>query len=143
MEDALKVLAEMKSAGASVEDREAKLVSTEAQLRMLLSNRASATREGTMNRPVRKPLANIYPCKSEQKQVVGITNVLKYAFAFVSKLQCNYWTSSWVFWWISNYYVSFAFSGKSFSRGADARQSGHGRGLNQRTKKGLNHDQTL
>ena len=54
MEDALRALADMKTAGASMDDREAKLVSTEAQLQSLLFNRAPAptAREETRTTPV-------------------------------------------------------------------------------------------
>lgn len=52
MEDALKALADMKTAGASMDDREAKLISTEAQLQNLLFNRVPATREETGPIPV-------------------------------------------------------------------------------------------
>ena len=53
MEDALQALADMKAGDAPMEDREAKLVDTEAQLQRLLFNRATAAREGIINRPVR------------------------------------------------------------------------------------------
>lgn len=57
MEDALKELADMKSGGASMEDREAKLGNTEARLQTLLFNRAPVARDVPTDRPVRLPLA--------------------------------------------------------------------------------------
>lgn len=51
MEDALKELADMKSGGASMEDREAKLGNTEARLQTLLFNRAPVARDVPTDRP--------------------------------------------------------------------------------------------